>query len=125
MRTIFTKKAPGRIRQGTSAPGRLFESRFCALWLVLLLSTVSAFAQSKVTGRVIDAQGSALPGVSILVRGTTTGTVTTAEGDYTLNVARGNETLVFSYIGYLSQEVPINGRSSINITLASDDKMLS
>ncbi|RYF50575.1 MAG: SusC/RagA family TonB-linked outer membrane protein, partial [Cytophagaceae bacterium] len=61
----------------------------------------------------------------ILVKGTTTGTVTGTEGDYTLNVQNRNATLVFSYIGYISQETALNGRSSVNITLASDDKMLS
>ena len=122
---MFTKKVSGRIRQATSAPGWLRGSRLCATWLLLLICTVSAFAQTKIAGKVIDAQGGALPGVSIVIKGTTQGTVTTAEGDYALNVAQGNETLVFSYIGYLGQEVPLNGRSSVNITMASDDKMLS
>ncbi|GAB2542157.1 SusC/RagA family TonB-linked outer membrane protein [Spirosoma aerophilum] len=90
-----------------------------------MCGSLGAFAQTKVSGKVIDAQGMSLPGVSIVVKGTTTGTVSGSEGDFTLNVARGNETLVFSYIGFITQEVAINNRSSINITLASDDKMLS
>ncbi|ADB38495.1 SusC/RagA family TonB-linked outer membrane protein [Spirosoma linguale] len=98
---------------------------FCSLFLLGLLASVGAYAQTKVSGKVVDAQGLALPGVSIVVKGTTTGTVSGGEGDFTLNVARGNETLVFSYIGFITQEVAINNRSSINITLASDDKMLS
>ncbi|WP_461151682.1 carboxypeptidase-like regulatory domain-containing protein, partial [Spirosoma pulveris] len=98
---------------------------FCSLFLLCLLASVGAYAQTKVSGKVVDAQGLALPGVSIVVKGTTTGTVSGSEGDFTLNVARGNETLVFSYIGFITQEVAINNRSSINITLASDDKMLS
>ncbi|WP_235985375.1 SusC/RagA family TonB-linked outer membrane protein [Spirosoma utsteinense] len=92
---------------------------------MVLFCAVSAYAQTKITGRVIDGQGAVLPGVSIVIKGTTQGTVTTAEGDYSLNVPRGNETLVFSYIGYLAQEIQVGGRNSINITLASDDKMLS
>ncbi|WP_461129037.1 SusC/RagA family TonB-linked outer membrane protein [Spirosoma aerophilum] len=98
---------------------------FCSLFLMGLLASAGAFAQTKVSGKVVDAQGLALPGVSIVVKGTTTGTVSAAQGDYTLSLARGNETLVFSYIGFLSQEVAVNNRSSINITLASDDKMLN
>ena len=125
MRTKFTRKVSGRIRQETSTPGWLCRSRFFALWIVLLFCSVSAFAQVKITGKVTDAQSLALPGVSIVVKGTTTGTVTTADGDYQLNVPRGNETLVFSFIGYMSQEVPLNGRQSVDITLASDDKMLN
>jgi TonB-linked SusC/RagA family outer membrane protein len=98
---------------------------FWSLLLFSLFCSVGAFAQSKVSGKVVDAQGSALPGVSIVVKGTTTGTVSSAEGDYTLNLPRGNETLVFSYIGFLSQEIAVNNRNSINITMASDDKMLN
>ncbi|QMW05150.1 SusC/RagA family TonB-linked outer membrane protein [Spirosoma foliorum] len=98
---------------------------FCSLFLFSLFCSIGAFAQSKVTGKVIDAQGLALPGVSIVVKGTTTGTVSSATGDYTLNLPKGNETLVFSYIGYVSQEIAATGRNSINITLASDDKMLN
>lgn len=125
MRTTFTRKVSGRIRRETSTPGRLRKSRFYALWIVLLFCSASAFAQVKITGKVTDAQGLALPGVSIVVKGTTTGTVTTSDGDYQLNVPGGNETLVFSFIGYTSQEVPINGRQSIDVNLASDDKMLN
>jgi TonB-linked SusC/RagA family outer membrane protein len=97
----------------------------CSLFLLAMCCSLGAFAQSKVSGKVVDAQGLALPGVSIVVKGTTTGTVSSAEGDYSLNLARGNETLVFSYIGFLSQEVAAAGKSTINITLASDDKMLN
>ncbi|SOD83016.1 SusC/RagA family TonB-linked outer membrane protein [Spirosoma fluviale] len=98
---------------------------FCSLFLLCLLASAGAYAQTKVAGKVVDAQGLSLPGVSIVVKGTATGTVSGSEGDFSLNVARGNETLVFSYIGFITQEVAINNRSSINITLASDDKMLS
>ncbi len=98
---------------------------FCSLILLGLFSSLSAFAQLKISGKVVDAQGLALPGVSILVKGTTTGTVTAAQGDYSLNLARGNETLVFSYIGFISQEVAVSNRTSLDVTLASDDKMLS
>ncbi|GAB2556113.1 TonB-dependent receptor [Spirosoma areae] len=82
-------------------------------------------AQSRVTGKVIDQQGQGLPGVSIVVKGTTTGTVSSAQGDYTLNVPSKTATLVFSYIGFSSQEVAISNREQINITLAGDDKMLN
>lgn len=115
------------LREGTFRTDRFRPLRiaFCSLILLSLLGSVSAFAQLKVTGKVVDAQGIALPGVSIVVKGTTTGTVSSAQGDYTLNVPSPNSTLVFSYIGFTSQEVPLNGRNSVNITLASDDKMLN
>ncbi|MDB5240854.1 MAG: collagen-binding protein, partial [Spirosoma sp.] len=126
MGTKFTSKAFGRLWPETLVPAWSHHAgRYCALWLVLLGCSVSAFAQVRVTGKVLDAQGMALPGVSIVVKGTTTGTVTASQGDYQLNLPRGNETLVFSYIGYVSQEVAVNNRSNIDLTLASDDKMLS
>ncbi|WP_080239694.1 SusC/RagA family TonB-linked outer membrane protein [Spirosoma rigui] len=125
MRTDSTKKVGSQTRAATPATSWLRANRYYVTFILLLVCSAGVFAQTKVTGRVTDAQGGALPGVSILIKGTTQGTVTTAEGDYTLNVAKANQTLVFSYIGYLGQEVPVNGRSTINVTLASDDKMLS
>ncbi|NJN26069.1 MAG: SusC/RagA family TonB-linked outer membrane protein [Cyclobacteriaceae bacterium] len=61
-----------------------------------------------------------LPGVNVLVKGTTIGTITNADGAYSLSVPDVNNTLIFSFIGYVSEEIAINGRSEINISLASD-----
>ena len=86
-----------------------------------------ALAQSatSISGRVTDETGQALPGVTVLVKGTSNGTTTSAEGAYRLSVASTNPTLVASYVGYLNQEIPVNGRSVIDISLAPDDKTLS
>ena len=123
----FTRLKVHTTKKGTfpTDTHRSRRNAFCLLLLIGLFSSIGAYAQTKVSGKVLDAQGLALPGVSILVKGTTTGTVTTVDGDYTLTAPRPNSTLVFSYIGYTSQEIPINNRNSINITLASDDKMLN
>ncbi len=72
-----------------------------------------------VRGKVTDATGNPLNGVSVSVKGNTGGTSTNAEGNFTLSVADENATLVFSYIGYTTQEVAVNGRSVINVTLAT------
>lgn len=77
----------------------------------------------KITGKVTDAGGEALVGVSILVKGTTIGTVTDIEGAYALD-ADENGTLVFSYTGFVSQEIAIGGRSKIDISLVADSKIL-
>ena len=123
----FTRYKDRHIRAGTSPADQNRHGRYalCLLLLLGLFSSVGAVAQSRVSGKVVDAQGLALPGVSIVVKGTTTGTVSSAEGDYNLNVPSANASLVFSYIGFISQEIALNGRSSLNITMASDDKMLS
>ena len=74
--------------------------------------------QLEVTGRVVDAaNGESLPGVSIMVEGTTIGVVTNAEGNYSLTVPGPDAVLVFSFIGYTSEKVGIEGRSVINIQL--------
>ena len=125
MRTRFTQKVSCPVR-GNALPAKQTAQRpFLATLLIMLLCSIGAFAQSRVTGKVIDAQNQGLPGVSIVVKGTTTGTVSAVDGGYTLNVPSGNATLVFSYIGFTSQEVPVNNRSTINLTMAADDKMLN
>ncbi|TLU99324.1 SusC/RagA family TonB-linked outer membrane protein [Dyadobacter luticola] len=86
--------------------------------------TPSLLAQSgKVTGKVADEKGEAIPGASVTVKGTQQGTLTTAEGTYALEAA-GNATLVISFVGYLKEEVEINNRTNINITLKPDTKAL-
>ena len=78
-----------------------------------------------IRGRVISQSGEGLPGVSIVVKGTSTGAVTDAKGDFTVNVADANATLVFSFIGYVSQEIALRGQSVLNISLLEDEKALN
>ncbi len=80
--------------------------------------------QFQVRGKVTDAStGDVLPGVNVVVKGTTIGAATGTNGDYTLNVPSANDTLVYSYIGYKNQVIPIKGRHTINIRL--DQKIIS
>ena len=73
---------------------------------------------ATVRGKVSDAQtGETLPGVNVLVKGTTSGTATNARGEYELTVESLQDTLIFSFIGYESKEVPINGRAEIDVVL--------
>ncbi|MEK6481804.1 TonB-dependent receptor [Catalinimonas sp. 4WD22] len=79
-----------------------------------------------VTGKVTSgSEGTALPGVNVLVKGSNIGTVTDVDGNYTLNVPNEDDVLVFSSIGYISQEVPVNGRSTIDVILPEDIQSLS
>ena len=81
---------------------------------------------SRISGRVIDKEtNTGLPGVNVSVKGTGTGTVTDGNGDYSLTSPDEKATLVFSFIGYVTQEVAINNQTSINITLAPDTKSLN
>lgn len=80
--------------------------------------------QQTVTGTVTDSRGEALIGVSILVKGTENGTITNLDGNYTLTADNFNAVLVFSYIGYQTQEIPLNGRTSIQVVLQEDTQII-
>ncbi|RDV15647.1 TonB-dependent receptor [Pontibacter diazotrophicus] len=98
------------------------------LSLVMLLSLVSqVWAQSQtISGVVSDAgNGQPLPGVNVVVKGTSIGTFTGANGEFTVDVPEGSETLVFSYLGYVNQDVNIAGKTSVNVALKEDSKALS
>jgi TonB-linked SusC/RagA family outer membrane protein len=83
-----------------------------------------SFAQSKVTGKVTDAAGVGLPGVSVSIKGTSQGSITDGAGSYSVNANNGS-VLVFSYIGFVAQEIAVNGQSQINVSLAEDVASLS
>lgn len=78
----------------------------------------------KITGKITEAGGVPIPGVTVLVKGTTNGTVTNIDGIYSLACAP-NSTLVLSFIGYTTQELPVNGQATLNATLAPDTKQLN
>lgn len=94
------------------------------LSLSLLLISLAGYAQSKVTGKVTDgSNGQPLPGVTIKVKGVQSAAVTDLNGSYTINATPGS-TLVFSFIGYATQEAAVSG-ATVNITLAVDNKSLN
>ncbi len=92
------------------------------LMLALVLCTSMAYAQDQtISGKITDgSDGSGLPGVNILVKGTTVGTVTDVEGNYSLSVPESTEALLISSVGYLSQEIKIAGKSVIDLALSAD-----
>jgi len=81
-------------------------------------------AQIRVTGKVVDDKGLPLIGVSVKLKGSQIAVSTDANGSYALNLSDGNSTLVFSYIGYVTLEVAVNNRTSVNVTLLEDSKSL-
>ena len=84
-----------------------------------------AFAQQRtVTGTVVDDLGQPLIGVSILEKGTTNGVITDMDGNFSLKLTSENPTLVFSYIGYKTQEVPVGGKTTLNVTMSEDAEQL-
>jgi len=89
------------------------------------LLLVEALAQGiPIKGKVSSDTGEGLPGVTVLLKGTSNGTATDADGNFALNVPPASGTLVVSFIGYTTQELSINNRTTFNITLVSDAKAL-
>lgn len=93
--------------------------RILLFQIILTLVSGSLFGQTApVTGKVYGPDGSALPGVSVFIKGTSNGVVTDADGQYSIQAATG--TLVYSFIGYKTTEVAVEGRTSIDVTLEED-----
>jgi TonB-linked SusC/RagA family outer membrane protein len=101
---------------------------FTAVLLLLawLFTAQAVYAQRTVTGKIVSSDDqSALPGVNILVKGTTTGTISDANGNYSIGVSSDSDVLVFSFVGFSSVEEVVGSRSTINVGLATDAKQLS
>lgn len=99
--------------------------RLITTLLVLLTIGVQAFAQSAVSGKVTDEAGEPCVGANVLIKGTTTGTMTDLDGNYSLTDVRKGAILVFSSIGYTSQEVRLGSSSVVNVVLKSDADFLN
>lgn len=85
--------------------------------------SVVAEQQIDITGKVVDGDGQPLPGVTIVVEGTATGTVTDIDGNYTVDVKEG-DVLIFSFIGFAEKRVQVQHQETINVTLTEDEKSL-
>lgn len=110
----------GSVRHGTKMSILFFV--LVALSVQPLFAAFDEWPQERaVSGRVVALDdGNGLPGVSILVKGTQQGTVTDADGNYSINVPSGSSALVFSFIGYKTMEVAIDGRSRVDIQMETD-----
>ncbi|WPP51109.1 SusC/RagA family TonB-linked outer membrane protein [Catalinimonas niigatensis] len=96
------------------------------IFLLLVCITPAIAQEVTVSGRVTVAPDQeAVPGVNVVVKGTTQGTVTDIDGNYRISASDENDTLIFSFVGYANQEEPINGRSTIDVTLQEDVEQLS
>lgn len=96
------------------------------IWLLAFGLITNAYAQDlTIRGKIADAQGASLPGVNVTVKGTQKGAVSDGDGNYQLSGVPSKATLVFSFIGYLRQEIEINNRSTIDVTLQADVKALN
>ncbi len=106
-----------------SSSHRSYITQFAKFLLggVFILIQFGAIAQQQsISGTVTGEDGNAIPGVTVIVKGTTKGTVTDADGNYTLTNIPANSTLAFSFVGLKTQEIPVNNQSTIDLTMAID-----
>jgi TonB-linked SusC/RagA family outer membrane protein len=91
------------------------------LLIMLLMFQLIVFGQARqVIGTVTDASGESLPGVNVLIKGTTIGTITDFNGNYSIPLKNETDVLVFSFVGYLDQSITVGRQSQINVTLKED-----
>lgn len=91
------------------------------LTAIFMAFSLGSYAQQRtLSGKVTDQTGASIPGVTVVVKGTTTGTVTNLDGDFTLQVPADAATLVFSYVGMIAQEIPIGTQTTFNVTMEPD-----
>src|SRR5690606_22121163 len=94
-------------------------------WVVLLAANQVFGQERTVTGTVTaEEDGSPLPGVNVVVKGTTSGTVTDVAGRYSLSVPQEGGTLIFSFIGLVTQEVDIGGRTTLDVRMSEDSRQV-
>ncbi|RYY33734.1 MAG: hypothetical protein EOP46_15595, partial [Sphingobacteriaceae bacterium] len=93
---------------------------YVSLLSCLLLYSTNLFAQQKITGTVKDGQGETLIGVSIQEKGKTNGAQTDIDGHYSLTVSGPDAVLVFTYVGFIKQEVAVGNRQAVDVILKND-----
>ncbi|MEG1839435.1 MAG: carboxypeptidase-like regulatory domain-containing protein, partial [Bacteroidaceae bacterium] len=104
---------------------RILHQKLCLLLFLLIGSSLSILAQNKtISGLVKDASDFGAPGASVLIKGSTIGTITDIDGNYTLSVPVDAKQLVFSFVGYDSQTITIGNKTTINVVLKESSLML-
>lgn len=102
----------------------LFSKRSHSFLWVLLLSISTVLAQTAINGVVTDEANEPMPGVSVILKGTKTGTVTDVNGRYRISVPQTSSVLQFSFLGYALKEVTVGSKKQINVEMKEDAKML-
>jgi hypothetical protein len=88
--------------------------------IVIIPGEVELRQANRITGSVTDNQGVPLPGVTIQVKGTMTGGISGADGTYAVNIPQGSTALIFSFVGYTTQEIPISNRLVIDVVMEEE-----
>ena len=99
------------------------KKNICCIFFVLLIS-FPLYAQQRITGNVSDSQGDPLPGVNVLVKGTTIGVVSDSNGAYSIDAPNKESVLTFSFVGFSTQEYTVGDQRQINVVLEEDTKVI-
>ena len=110
-----------RLFAGTTTNYQVVDRQIVLTTNEMAASMTAAQQQNSVSGKVTDRSGGALPGVTVLIKGTTNGTITNFDGNYTLTNVPANATLVYTFVGMKTQEVVVGSQTSINITLTEEN----
>jgi hypothetical protein len=103
------------------SPGSKWAGKFLSMVLLVFLLTGMAFAQQKtVKGKVTDETGAPVPGATVIVKGTTTGTVTDMDGNFSIGVPAAAKSLVVSFIGMTPQEILVGNQTSFTVKMVSE-----
>lgn len=105
----------------TVLPGKV--KLFLTLMALLCMQTIAGAQQKKVSGQILSEDGLSLPSVTVVVKGTTNGTTSDIDGNYSI-YANNEDVLVFSFIGFISQQIPVAGKAEINTILKVDSEQL-
>lgn len=127
MSEVYSK--PSSLRRKPWLTFRLLQVMFAVTLCGVGVNTLEAksplMQERTVSGQVLDESNAPLPGVNIVVKGTTSGTTTDSDGRFNLSIPGGNTVLVFSFIGYVTQEVSVGNQSVLNVSMAADVATLS
>ena len=93
------------------------------LTLLLLFVSMGYSLEAQVSGTIVDATNVPMPGVNVVIKGTQTGTVSDVNGKYSIKAKEG-DTLVYSFVGYVSQSIGVGTSNTINVTLSEENKAL-
>jgi TonB-linked SusC/RagA family outer membrane protein len=108
-----------------SFAGQTFTYEILAKTIIIKPAAINTVQQTAVTGKVTDEHGDPMPGLSVRVKGTNTAVLTNNNGLYSINVTTNPATLVFSYLGYATQEISLNGRSVLNVKMKEEVNSLN
>lgn len=99
----------------------MMRNNLCSFIFILIFSVPSLLSQPiEITGKVLDEDNTGMPGVNVVIKGTTTGTATDVDGNYRITVPDAESILQFSYVGYLTEEIAVGNQTTIDINLVPD-----